>query len=113
MKPTYTYFATVLHIVDADTFDVLIDYGDYLTQRRRLRLNHVDAYEKATEKGKQGKAFVERFLPLGAEIVVTTSKPDKYGRQLAVVQTPLGLDLASELLRAGLAVPYEGGTKTI
>lgn len=113
MQPTYTYHATVVRIVDGDTLDVLLDYGDYLSQQRRLRLQHVDAYEHTTEKGAEATALVNRELPVGAQIVVTTSKPDKYGRQLAVVQTPAGKDLATLLLQAGLAVPYEGGTKTI
>lgn len=113
VQPNYTYHATVLRIVDGDTLDVLLDYGDYLTQQRRLRLQHVDAYEHATPQGMQATIMVQDLLPVGAQIVVTTSKPDKYGRQLATVQTPAGEDLATLLLKAGLAVPYEGGTKTL
>lgn len=113
MQPNYTYHASVVHIVDGDTLDVVLDYGDYLTQQRRLRVQHIDAYEHGTEKGDQATALVNSLLPVGAQVVVTTSKPDKYGRQLAVVQVPDGRDLATVLLQAGLAVPYEGGTKTI
>jgi micrococcal nuclease len=112
MEPSYTYAATVVRVVDGDTLDVLLDYGDHLTQLRRLRLRHVDAHEHGTRKGEQATALVQQLLPIGGRAVVTTSKPDKYGRQLAVVQSPSGLDVATELLLAGLAVPYEGGTRS-
>lgn len=111
MKPNYTYFATVVRVIDGDTIDVDLDYGDRLRQIRRLRLSHIDAYEKSTAKGKEALAYVQSVLPVGVEVVVTTTKPDKYGRQLAVVQLPGGSDLASELLARELAKAYEGGAR--
>jgi micrococcal nuclease len=113
VKPNYTYFANVARVIDGDTIDVDLDYGDYLRQQRRLRLSHVDAYEKNTTKGREALAFVQSVLPVGVEIVVTTSKPDKYGRQLAVVQLPDGRDLATELLDRQLATPYAGGKRSV
>ena len=108
MKPSYTYAATVVRIVDADTLDVDLDYGDRLHAIRRLRLQGVNAPEQATERGQLATAFVNVLLPVGTEVVVTTFKPDKYGRQLAVVHLPGGSDLATELLRRQYAEAYVG-----
>lgn len=111
MQPNYTYHAKIVRVVDGDTIDVDLDYGDRLRQVRRLRLSHVDAYEKNTEPGRRALAYVESVLPVGADVIVTTSKPDKFGRQLAVVQLPDGQDLASELLSRQLAKAYDGGRR--
>ena len=113
MQPNYTYHATVVRVVDADTIDVNLDYGDYLRQIRRLRVAGVDAPERYTELGKVAALYVSSLLPVGAEIVVTTSKPDKYGRQLATVQLPDGRDLAADLLGRTYAVAYSGGARDV
>ena len=110
MKPNYTYFATVVRVVDGDTIDVDLDYGDRLRQVRRLRLAGIDAPKQNTEQGKLATAYVTSVLPVGLEIIVTTFKPEKYGRQLATVQLPGGADLATELLQRELAVVYTGST---
>jgi endonuclease YncB( thermonuclease family) len=111
MEPNYTYHAKVVRVVDADTIDVDLDYGDYLHQQRRLRVQGIDAPEKHTEQGKAAIAYVTSVLPVGAKIVVTTFKPDKYGRQLAAIRLPDGSDLSAALLQREMATPYFGGTR--
>jgi micrococcal nuclease len=112
MIPTWTYDATVEHVVDGDTFDVAIDLGFRLTQRTRVRLHHVDTPERGTPAGTAATARVRDLLPIGCRVVLRTSKPDKYGRSLAVVCLPDGRDLATVLVAEKHAVPYEGGTRS-
>jgi micrococcal nuclease len=112
VQPNYTYHAEVVRVVDGDTVDLRIDYGDRLTQVRRIRLDRVDVYEKNTERGQDAIAMVRDLLPVGHMVVVTTRKPDKYGRQLGTIVTD-GESVADTLLACGLAVPYDGGKKAL
>ena len=81
----YTYRAVVVKIVDADTFWVRIDigFGDFVNQK--LRLRGIDAPEMDTLEGQKAKRFVESQFKNFTEIVVTTTKPDKYDRYLSDV----------------------------
>lgn len=114
MKPSYTYGATVVRIVDGDTLDVDLDYGDDLHAKRRLRLNGIDAREHGKGGGDGATAFVRDRLPVGAALVVRTYKRDKYGRQLADVTYTLNSeqrDLVTDLLARDDARAYDGGHK--
>lgn len=112
MRPSFTYAATVDAVIDGDTIDVLIDLGFRLTQGTRIRVAHVDCPEHGTPAGDAATAYVRGLLPPGAQVVLRTAKPDKYGRALATVQLADGRDLSSLLLEIKFAVPYEGGPKT-
>jgi endonuclease YncB( thermonuclease family) len=71
------------------------------------------------------KAFVTNLLSPGDEVIVCTTKPDKYDRYLADVFLPKlfaqsseasakeGVFLNNELLRTGHAIRYEGGAKEV
>jgi micrococcal nuclease len=48
----YEYKAEVLRVVDADTFDLLVDVGFSITLKERFRLNGVDAPESWRPKTK-------------------------------------------------------------
>jgi micrococcal nuclease len=114
LKPTFTYAATVERIVDGDTLDVDLDLGMRIHVKARLRLEHVNAPEHGNAAGDAATAFVQRLLPAGTPVVVATAKPDKYGRALATVafqHDAHEVDLATALLQAGHAVPYEGGAR--
>jgi len=65
--------------------------------------------KKEIELGLKAKEFVSNFVKGGVEIVYL--ELDKYGRYLVNVDKN-GLNLADELVRNGLAVYYDGGTKT-
>jgi endonuclease YncB( thermonuclease family) len=112
LDPVHVHAAQVLRIIDADTYEVSIDLDFFLTSTRSLRLAHVDAPEKNTEAGRAAISAVTSLLgKLPADVLVHTYKPqDKFGSYLADVF--LGsVSLADSLLAAGLAYPYEGGTK--
>ncbi len=90
------YRAQVVRVVDGDTIDVLIDkgFGDYRAERLRLlgintpelhpRSGTPEEREAERARAQAAKARVEELVA-GKEVVLRTSKPDKYGRWLATV----------------------------
>ena len=108
-EPGYTYRVYVDEVTDGDTIWVLIDLGFGVFTKQQLRLRGLDCPEIATRDGQVAKKFVERQLlssrspsPLsfphvlggnprrrspiktfGDDIVITSTKSDKYDRYLA------------------------------
>jgi endonuclease YncB( thermonuclease family) len=75
-----------------------------------VHLNAVDAPERSDlARWAEAKAFVERLLPPGTEILLVSEKLEKYGRTLGRILLRDGRDVGAELLKAGLAQPYAGG----
>ena len=54
----------------------------------KLRLRGLDCPEVATPEGRAAKRFTESIVRLGHEVLVNTTKPDKYDRYLADVFVP-------------------------
>lgn len=108
----YEYKATVDCVKDADTLSATIYLGLNISKEEDIRFLGIDAYEKATPKGKEAKAFVSSLLT-GKQIkVLTSEKREKYGRLLGTVY--IGTTNVSELLvQKGFAVPYNGGKRTL
>lgn len=107
----FTYAAHIDKVVDGDTVDVSIDLGFHIWHKVRLRLNGLDTPEHGTIFGDSVKAFVISHLE-GTDVVVTTWKPDKYGRILAEVFIK-GESFNKVLLDRGYAKVYDGGKKTL
>jgi endonuclease YncB( thermonuclease family) len=104
------YRAVVCHHVDGDTFDALIDFGFNEYRYHPIRVLGVDTPEtnRAATKaaGLAAKDYVQRVMPVGDRVLLhTRPDPDSFGRYLARVQLPGGLDLASLILSAGHGVP--------
>ena len=110
-----SYIAVITGIHDGDTYDV--DIGMPIIEDVHsdiVRLNGFDCPENTTDIGKQATAFVQKIIPIGTQVLLTTQtiswkkeKREKYGRLLANVMTPNG-DLAALLASQGLARPYSG-----
>jgi endonuclease YncB( thermonuclease family) len=81
----FTYRATIRKIIDGDTLDVAITLAPGFTRDLKLRLRGLDCPELSTAAGRAAKAFVEKLLSPGDEVIVCTTKPDKYERYLADV----------------------------
>ncbi len=103
--------ATVVRWVDGDTvyLDVALPFG--LTGRYDFRLFGIDTPERGRRGWAEASAYARGLAPVGASVSVRTYKdPDKYGRYLAVVGWgPLSVN--DELVLAGLAGLYTGGTR--
>jgi len=106
----YNYTAKVIKVVDGDTIDVEIDLGFDIWHKTRLRLAHIDAFERGTELGSKATQYVIEALSSQPTCEITTHKTDKYGRYLAEVFVN-GSSLNKSLVDIGLAVPYEGGKR--
>lgn len=113
---TWTVPGTILRVVDADTFDVLLDLGWRITYSAKVRLAGVNAPELGTNAGIAARDMVNAALMNGdrkpAEppylpIVVTSHSLDKYGRVLGSIawtdRAGIRHDLATDLVAAGLA----------
>ena len=79
----YTYQATVEKVVDGDTLLVIVDLGFNTRTRQYLRLRGIDAPEMDTKAGKQAADFVKKRIAAVSQIILTSSRSDKYGRYLA------------------------------
>ena len=116
----FTYRATVLKIVDGDTLDIALALAPGFTRDLRLRLRGLDCPEIDTASGRAAKAFVEKLLSPGDEVIVCTTKPDKYDRYLADVflvsqsseaSAKEDVFLNNALLSSGHAIRYDGSAK--
>lgn len=108
--------ATLASIYDGDTFKVNLQCAEaVLCHNVPVRVNGIDTPELKTknpcekEKAQQAQAFTTSFLE-GHSIDLRNCTRDKYFRLLCDVYSE-GRSLADELIKRGLAYPYNGGTK--
>lgn len=111
----YEYSATLVKVVDGDTFDFLVDLGLYTFKKIRVRLHGCNTPElrgAEKEEGKASKQYViELFKNSKKQFKVTThkDKKGKYGRWLADVWLTSDLgkteSLAVILCREGYGKP--------
>ena len=84
----YDYPAKLIAVVDGDTIDIIRDAGCDILQPMTVRLNRINAPEKATAEGKAAKLWLTELLsnPDGTlkDIYIWTmkDKKEKYGRYL-------------------------------
>jgi micrococcal nuclease len=103
------YPAKVFRVIDGDTVELDVDTGFRTTYRDRFRLNGINAPEGKSD----ASARLSILLYTGREVVVTTYKPEKFGRWLADIAVPEVCTSVCEMLLAeGLAVPYHGGKRS-
>ena len=95
-----TLSGKVIHVADGDTITIL----DISNQHLKIRLSGIDAPEKAQAYGQRSKEHLS-VLVQGQQVIVETSKKDKYGRHVGHVLLN-GQDVNLEQLRAGLAWYY-------
>lgn len=91
----------VLRVKDGDTF-VIRNAG--ITTSEDVRVCCVDTPEKKDPGFDDATAFTDRWIHTGP-FTLQVCKRDSFGRLLGTV-TRDGHDLATDLLEAGLAVPY-------
>lgn len=103
----YTYAATLIRIVDADTVILQLDLGLRLTATMPIRLLGINAPEMNTAAGTVSRQWVVDWFQAHPQFRVDTAKdPEKYGRWLGVIRPESGASLNEALVTAGHAVPY-------
>lgn len=113
IKTEYTYQASLLRVVDADTFDLIVDLGFGIANKVRVRLRGVDAPEihgvkHGTPEHKAGvvaaKAAETWLSRADGDLVIRTHKEKgKFGRWLADIENSDGASLAKALVSNGFA----------
>ena len=107
----------ITSIYDGDTFRCTIkDYPPIIGERIGVRVYGIDTpelrdkCEEVKEKARAAKQFTVSMLRSAKKIELRNLRRDKYFRILAEVYVD-GKSLAQELIKAGHAKPYDGGTK--
>jgi endonuclease YncB( thermonuclease family) len=119
--PSFAFADDFANIKIARTYDGDTFYADLpcpqevFCKNIPVRVSGIDTPELKTKDkcekaaAQKAKAFTEDFLKAGA-VELRDCKRDKYFRLLCEVWAG-DKNLATELLGANLAIPYEGGTK--
>jgi micrococcal nuclease len=121
-KDPYIYrIKQITKVIDGDTIDADIDLGFDISLTKRIRLASVDTPESRTadvnEKkyGIEAKEWLKHKVENAGHILIKTELPDsteKYGRiigHLFVNDQPNSLN--EQMIDAGMAWSYDGGTK--
>lgn len=108
----------VTSIYDGDTFRANIKgYPKVVSYRMSIRVNGIDTPEmrakcqREKDLARSAKKMTVSLLRNAKHIELRNIKRGKYFRLIADVYVD-DVSLADELLRAGYAVKYDGGTKT-
>lgn len=106
-------------VVDADTFEFVLELGCGVSIRRHVRLARCNAPERGTWAGAQAQVWLERLLTKAGGyplVVYERGIMDKYGRLIAeVYYTRNGEDyscLSDTIMAAGAAQPHDYGRDT-
>ena len=103
----YTFKATVLRVVDGDTYDILLQMGFNMTKTERFRLSNIDTPETwrpscdaELDHGIKAKNFVKNLIE-GKDVILISKKSSAsiYGRyECDIIFGEDGKDLA-EMIR--------------
>lgn len=109
--------AEITSIYDGDTFRAnLQGYPPIVGERIGIRINGIDTPEMRDNRtaikalARKAKQYTVQRLREGRQIVLRNMKRGKYFRIVADVYVD-GSNLGQELVSAGLAKPYDGGSK--
>lgn len=111
-EPSYIYKATVERWIDGDTVELVVDLGFRMTYRDHFRLFGIDTPERGRPGSAEAKARANELAPPGTIVSASTSKSDKYGRWLTIVNLQTGVEVNTTLVTEGHARLYWGGTKS-
>jgi micrococcal nuclease len=106
----YVYHVSKPEVVDGDTLKVTVDLGFRVVYQTAVRLAGINAPEMNTAEGKRAKAALQALVDrYSGQWVAQTYKNghDKYGRWLARLVTPDGVDVNEWMLAQGHATRYE------
>ena len=109
----------LVSVYDGDTFKVNIDkYPAIVGNNISVRVRGIDTPEIKTNNicekflGYKAKEIAKELLLNSKVIELRNIKRGKYFRIVADVYLDNNVSYASELLKSGLAVPYDGGHKS-
>lgn len=111
----YHYRVTeIISVWDGDTIRASVDCGFRMYAVIPFRLTGIDTpelrgdtYDAAVASRDYLKARLETAINTGRDVIIKSSKPEKYGRWLGTIYVD-GVDINQELLDLGLAEAYDG-----
>ena len=95
------FASSVIGVLDGDTIEVL-----HNNRPERIRLNGIDCPEKGQAYGTKAKQATSDLV-FGKEVTLETHGTDKYGRTIADVSLPDGINVNLELVRNGWCWWYQ------
>ncbi len=104
IEPAYRYRATILRVIDGDTYVTRVDLGFRTHMDMELRLHGWSCPELATAEGKQARDRATQLLADATVIVETFRDQRTFARWVADVYTN-GTHLGKLLEAEGLAKP--------
>lgn len=119
MSPGATgpFAATVIRVIDGDTFEARLSVWLDVEIVTRVRLAGIDAPElharcaEERDRARAAREVLSRLLEDGP-VRLSAVRRDKFGGRIdATVTDGRGRDVSRAMLEAGLAVPYHGGRR--
>jgi len=104
-NPKYEYEATVFHVVDGDTVDMVVDLGFYIEAKIRFRLKGIDTPERGQEGFAEAAEALTGYMS-AIPLHVVSEKTGKYGRWLGTIFDKDGNNINQLMLDNGFGVPY-------
>lgn len=89
------FYGQVVGVIDGDTFEVLRN-----GKAERIRLSGIDCPEKGQAYGQKAKQAASALV-FGKAVTLHTFEKDRYGRTIADVVLPDGLNVNQELVKQG------------
>lgn len=115
LTDTYVRRATIVRVIDGDTFVADVDLGFHVTMTEAFRLSGVDTPEihgDTAEAGFAARVFVVQWITdRGGKVWLRSIKTEKFGRWLAEVYDDRGESLRAAIITAGHGVAYDGGSR--
>lgn len=104
-RPPYTYRASLIRVIDGDTYELDLDLGFHVHHHTTIRILGWDAAESNTPKGKEVIPVVISLFAAATMILVSTEKDAQtFARWLGRISLD-GQDLGETLAARGLVVP--------
>jgi micrococcal nuclease len=114
----YTYWASVVRVIDGDTvvLDVSLGFGLWLRASPQhpmsFRLAGCNAIELRHPGGRETRDHLVSILPAGTTVLIRSVAVDKYGgRYDALIDAPGVGDVTEHLIAGGWAARWDGKGK--
>lgn len=118
MRPNYVFEASLVKVIDGDTYEVMVDCGFSTFRSIRVRLADVECAEAGTPSGIDATGFVKSYFGKHPKFFVRTRKTRSgddrrsFVRYVADIYSESGISLADEIVRTGHGYRVRGPNKT-